>query len=184
MFTRTRRIRSEPLRPQVGGAMMGLRRELAAAQAEWQPMTVYQRFEHVIILILTGLIAIVIIAAIWNLALKILFHAIFSSTFDPTEYSAFQAVFGMIFTVIIALEFKRSLLVVTERRDSVVQVRAVVLIALLAIVRKLIILDLNNTDALQLFALAAAVLALGAVYWLVRDQDQRHRALRQHTHIP
>jgi uncharacterized membrane protein (DUF373 family) len=61
----------------------------------------------------------------------------------------------------------------------VVQVRAVVLIALLAIVRKLIILDLNNTDSLQLFALATAVLALGAVYWLVRDQDQRHGAVRQ-----
>jgi uncharacterized membrane protein (DUF373 family) len=48
----------------------------------------------------------------------------------------------------------------------------VILIALLAIVRKLIILDLTSTDALQLFALAAAILALGAVYWLVRDQDR------------
>ena len=47
------------------------------------------------------------------------------------------------------------------------QVRTVILIALLAIVRKLIILDLASTDALQLFALAAAILALGAVYWLV-----------------
>jgi hypothetical protein len=31
----------------------------------------------------------------------------------------FQAVFGMIFTVIIALEFKRSLPVLAERRDSI-----------------------------------------------------------------
>ena len=38
----------------------------------------------------------------------------------------FQTIFGMIFTVIIALEFKRSLVVMAERRDSVVQVRAVV----------------------------------------------------------
>jgi len=78
----------------------------------------------------------------------------------------------MIFTVIIALEFKRSLLVVAERRDSVVQVRSVILIALLAVVRKLIILDLSSTDAFHLLALAAAILALGAVYWLVRDQGQ------------
>ena len=76
----------------------------------------------------------------------------------------FQAIFGAIFTVIIALEFKRSLLVVAERQESIVQVRTVILIALLAIVRKLIILDLASTDALQLFALAAAILALGAVY--------------------
>jgi uncharacterized membrane protein (DUF373 family) len=59
----------------------------------------------------------------------------------------------MIFTVIIALEFKRSLLVVAERRHSVVQVRTVVLIALLSVVRKLMIIDLSATDAEHLFAL-------------------------------
>jgi uncharacterized membrane protein (DUF373 family) len=49
----------------------------------------------------------------------------------------------------------------------------VILIALLAIVRKLLILDLAVTDAPQLFGLAAAILALGGVHWLVRDQDRR-----------
>ena len=142
------------------------------AQAEWTLLTLYEKFEQIVILILTGLIAIVIVFAVWNLALKI-FHAVIApQTFDPTEYSVFQAVFGAIFTVIIALEFKRSLLVVARRQESIVQVRTVILIALLAIVRKLIILDLASTDALQLFALAAAILALGAVYWLVRDQDR------------
>ena len=57
-----------------------------------------------------------------------------------------------------------------------------ILIALLAIIRKLIILDLASTDAMQLFALAAAILALGAVYWLVRDQDRsiEHDQSAQH----
>jgi uncharacterized membrane protein (DUF373 family) len=154
---------------------MGLRTELAAARTRWEPLTLYQKFEHVCILILTGLIAVVIALAIWNLALKILLSAL-SSRFDPTDYAVFQAVFGMIFTVIIALEFKRSVLVLAERTDSVVQVRAVVLIALLAVVRKLIILDLSSIEALQIFALAAAILALGGVYWLVRDQDRRQTA--------
>ena len=70
----------------------------------------------------------------------------------------------MILMMTIALELKRSLLVVAERSHSVVQVRTVILIALLAIVRKLIILDVGR---------AAAILALGAVYWLVRDQDRQ-----------
>jgi uncharacterized membrane protein (DUF373 family) len=52
----------------------------------------------------------------------------------------------------------------------------VILIALLAIVRKLLILDLSTTGAEQLFGLAAAILALGSVYWLVRDQDRREQA--------
>ena len=154
---------------------MSLQKEFAAARSAWQPLTLYQKFEHVCILILTGLIAIVIVFAIWNLALKILL-SIFTSRFDPTDYAVFQAVFGMIFTVIIALEFKRSLLVLAERRNSVVQARAVVLIALLAVVRKLIIVDLKETEAMHLFALSAAILALGGVYWLVRDQDRRQQA--------
>jgi uncharacterized membrane protein (DUF373 family) len=48
-----------------------------------------------------------------------------------------------------------------------------VLIALLAILRKLIILDLSTTDAAHLFALATAIVALGGVYWLIRYQDRR-----------
>lgn len=96
-----------------------------------------------------------------------------SGSLDPSDYTAFQDVFGMIFTVIIALEFKKSLLVVAARRDTVVAIRSVVVIALLAICRKVIILDLTETDALHILALAAAILALGIVYWLVSDRDRR-----------
>lgn len=150
---------------------MSFKSELAAARIAWTPLTFYQKFEHISIFFLSGLIAIVVVLALWKLTLKI-FLSMLSMTFDPTDHAVFQAIFGMIFTVIIALEFKRSLLVLAERRNSVVQVRTVVLIAILAVVRKLIILDLKETDPLQLLALAAAILALGCVFWLVRDQDR------------
>jgi uncharacterized membrane protein (DUF373 family) len=152
---------------------MDLRKRLADTRASWAPLSLYSKFEHACILILNAFIALIIVFTIWNLGLKIL-GSIRTSTLDATDYTVFQTLFGMIFTVIIALEFKRSLLVVAERVDSVVQVRAVLLIALLAVVRKLIILDLRSTDALELLALAAAILALGATYWMVRDQDRRH----------
>jgi uncharacterized membrane protein (DUF373 family) len=158
-----------------GETLMPLRDELAAARTQWRSLTIYEKFEQVIVLILTGLIALVIALAVWNLLVKVLASILFSSGFDPTDYGVFQAIFGMIFTVIIALEFKRSLLVLAQRRESIVQVRTVILIALLAIVRKLLILDLTHTEALQLFALSTAIVALGGVYWLVRDQDRRPR---------
>ena len=44
---------------------------------------------------------------------------------------------------------------------------------MLAIVRKLIIFDLTSGGSGELFALAATILALGGVYWLVRDVDKR-----------
>ena len=154
---------------------MGLRQELDAGRQRWRRLTVYLKFEHAVVLVLTILVSVIIVAAIWKLAIKILYSLVLSDTFDLTDLAAFQSVFGMVFTVIIALEFKRTLVLVTERTESVVQVRAVILIALLAIVRKLIILDISPGDAPQLLALAVATLSLGGVYWLVRDQDRREQ---------
>jgi uncharacterized membrane protein (DUF373 family) len=154
---------------------MSITDKATQARERWKQLSLYHKFEHAVIAVLTILIAILVVLAVWNLVLKIV-ASIFASGFDPTDYSVFQAIFGMIFTVIIALEFERSLMVIAERDRGVVQVRTVILIALLAIVRKLMIMDMSTADAQQLFALAAAVLALGGVYWLVRDQDRREDA--------
>ena len=152
---------------------MSIREELRDASEQFRLLSLYQRFEHIVVLFLTALIAVIVVAALWTLSLKLLFGLVLSGSLDPSDYSAFQAVFGMILTVIIALEFKKSLLVVAERRDTVVQIRSVVMIALLAICRKVIILDLTETDALHILAFAAAIFALGTVYWLIGNRDQR-----------
>jgi phosphotransferase system glucose/maltose/N-acetylglucosamine-specific IIC component len=95
-------------------------------------LSLYQRFERVIISILTALIAIIVLVAVWNLAVKVVFGLTLSESLDPSAYAIFQAMFGMIFVVIVALGLKKSLLVIAGRRDNVVQIRAVVLTALLA----------------------------------------------------
>lgn len=146
---------------------------MSAARDRWSALTVYQQFEQSVVLLLSGLIAIIAVAALWSLMLNVFLTLVLSEHFDPTDHAVFQGVFGMIFTVIIALEFKRSILVMAERKHGLVQVRVVILIAMLAILRKLIILDLKVTGAAELFALATTILALGGVYWLVRDQDRR-----------
>ena len=154
---------------------MRLSEELDAGRQRWRRLTVYLKFEHAVVVILAALISVIIVAAVWKLAVKVLVSLVLSNSFDLTDLAAFQSIFGTVFTVIIALEFKRTLVLVTERTESVVQVRAVILIALLAIVRKLIILDIAPGDAPQLLALAVATLSLGGVYWLVQDQDKRER---------
>ena len=94
--------------------MMRLKKEFSDLRLSFGPLTFYQKFEHICIMVLIALIAIIIVLAMWNLTLKILL-SVLSTNFDPTDYGVFQAVFGTIFTVIIALEFKRSLLVLAER---------------------------------------------------------------------
>src|SRR6195256_739165 len=97
---------------------MSIKQEFKDAGEQFRLLSLYQRFEHVVVTILTALIAIIVVVAVWNLSVKILFGLVLSGSLDPSDYAIFQAVFGMIFTVIIALEFKKSLLVIAERRDN------------------------------------------------------------------
>jgi uncharacterized membrane protein (DUF373 family) len=79
----------------------------------------------------------------------------------------------MIMTLLIAMEFKHSIIRVALRRSSIVQVKTVVLISLIALSRKFVILDTNTTSASTIAALAGAMLVFGVVYWLLRERDDR-----------
>jgi uncharacterized membrane protein (DUF373 family) len=136
----------------------------------WRGLSLQAQFEHAIVLFLNVVIAVIVVLTVWSLALKVFALVLQTGSSNTTDSAVFQSLFGMIFTVIIALEFRQTLLVITERQRSIVHVRAVILIAILAVVRKLILLDWATGGSEELFALAAAILALGAVYWLVRDR--------------
>jgi uncharacterized membrane protein (DUF373 family) len=85
---------------------------------------------------------------------------------DPSavDYLTFQNLFEGILAVVIALELTHSVQEMTVQRRGVVQLRTVVLIGILAVVRKLIVLDIEKTSGTFLIGLGATVAALGAVY--------------------
>lgn len=139
-------------------------------QKRWGTFSIYEKFEHLIITLLTVVIAAIVGVATWQLILHTL-DLVRNHLLDPRDAQVFQSVFGMVLTVLIAMEFKHSLLIVLHQQRDIVQIRSVVLIALLAMVRKFIILDIYQTQPAVVFALAAASLALGIVFYLVRDQD-------------
>lgn len=159
---------------------MRLRTELSDLRLQFAPLTLYQKFEQLCVMLLSAVIALAAAFALGHLIIDVV-QSIIADRFDPTDYDVFKTIFGMIFTVIITLEFKRSLLGLAERKGGVVQVRTVILIGILAVVRKLIIIDLSSADTYHLLALAATILALGAVYWLVRERDERQRPARNKT---
>ncbi|HZD48494.1 MAG TPA: phosphate-starvation-inducible PsiE family protein [Silvibacterium sp.] len=146
--------------------------EVRGLRAKWQTLSIYERFQQSIAGILTLIIAIIVTIATWQLLLYTL-KLVSSHLLNPGDPQVFQSLFGMVLTVLIALEFKHTLLVVTHHRRAIVQVRAVVLIALLALVRRFIILDLYQTPPTVIAALAGAALALGIVFWLVGNKEQR-----------
>ena len=154
----------------------------AETRAAWPGLGLYERFEQVICFVLTVVVSGVALASLAVLLVRVAGLLLFGVV-DPAEPAVFQAIFGMIVTVLIALEFNHTLLGVLERRHSIVQVRTVVLIALLALVRKFIILDATKTEPLTIIGLAAAILALGSVHWLVRDQDRKDAVEREHGSV-
>jgi uncharacterized membrane protein (DUF373 family) len=54
-----------------------------------------------------------------------------------------------------------------------VQVRTIVLIAILALARKIILIDFKRETLFTMLGLAASTLALDAVHCVVRERDRR-----------
>jgi uncharacterized membrane protein (DUF373 family) len=148
------------------------RRFFAETRKHWPIMSFYERFEQVVAIVLSFVIAVIIALALVQLVARIVL-LLLSGTIDPLEHDVFQALFGMIMTLLIAMEFKHSIILVALRRSNIIQVKTVVLIALLALSRKFVILDSSTTTASTIAALAGATLVLGLVYWLLRERDDR-----------
>ena len=140
-------------------------------QDKWAKLSLYQRFEQIVVLLLSILISILIVVAVFNV-LQTILGLLRLGLLDPSRPEVFQSIFGMIMIVLIALEFNHTILGLLERGRSVVQVRAVVLIALLAVLRKFIVMEIGEANALLILALSASTLALGGVYWALREQDK------------
>lgn len=139
---------------------------------QWAVLTYYQRFEGFVALILTVLIGMVILVALYRLSVSVLVGLVFGML-DPLDPKAFQLIFGEVLTLLIALEFNHTFQYVVTREQSIIQTKVVLLIALLALARKVIILDLQEMSPGHLLGLAAIALVPGGTYWLMRERDDR-----------
>jgi uncharacterized membrane protein (DUF373 family) len=138
----------------------------------WGLLSYYQRFESIVAMVLTAVIALIIVVALFRLSSSVVVGLVFGFL-DPLDQSVFQTIFGEILTLLIALEFNHTLQYVVAREQSIIQIKVVLLIAILALARKFIILEMQETTAGHLLGLAAITSALGITYWLMRERDDR-----------
>ena len=75
------------------------------------------------------------------------------------------ATFGAFMAVLIAIEIFINITVYL--RDDVIHVKIVMATALMAIARKVIILDLEKVEPEYLWGIASVVIAISIGYWLV-----------------
>lgn len=139
--------------------------------ARWSILSYYQRFESLVAFVLTIVIAAIILVALYRLTVSVLWGLVLGLV-DPLDDKVFQVIFGEIITLLIAMEFNHTLQYVVARERSIIQTRIVMLIALLALARKFIVLDVHEMSPGHLLGLAAITLVLGVTYWLIRQHDE------------
>jgi uncharacterized membrane protein (DUF373 family) len=140
-------------------------------------LTLYQRFESVVGVVVTILVTGVIVVALFRLSIEVV-GGLVLGVLNPLEPQVVQTVFGEIMTVLIALEFNHTLRYSVAREQSVIQTKTVLLIAILVLARRFIVLDLAVTGSSELLGLAAVTVALGGTYWLMRERDDRSASPR------
>ncbi|ETW13567.1 hypothetical protein ATO8_06041 [Roseivivax marinus] len=94
-------------------------------------------------------------------------------------YTTLQTLFDLLLGAVIAMELAHSVHLMLSGGSIYAQVRIVLVIGMLAVVRKLIVIELETVSGMLLLGLASAVFALGCAFALVIWIDRQHGAPRR-----
>lgn len=126
------------------------------------------RLLHRVIRLCVKLLAVLMVLVI-ILGVADVGYVLYSRLSTPPVYllnvSDIFKVFGAFMVVLIAIEIFINIRLYLG--SNTLPIKLVIGTALMAIARKVIVLDLANTTSTYVFAIAAVVLALGIAYWLV-----------------
>ncbi len=125
---------------------------------------VLRRIIRLAVRALAVLMAAVICLGVIDVA-YVLFQKLMAPPFLVLNISDILATFGAFMAVLIAIEIFVNINLYL--REDVIHVRIVMATALMAIARKVIILDMQELTEAQVIAVASVVLAMSVGYWLV-----------------
>jgi len=148
--------------------LKALPRTLSHLRRDWTGLSMYQRFEALIAWVLSVVIGAVILVALYRLLIGVI-ETVVLRGLNPLDHSVFQRVFGDIMTLLIALEFNHSLHYGISPRRGIVHAKLVVLIAALAIARKIIVMDTLEIAPAMVAALGVLIVCLAVAYHLMRE---------------
>jgi len=126
---------------------------------------VYELFEGVVTRLIMLLLVFLTLYALVAAAVELASDLRVSGNFMEKEL--LQDTFGSILTVLILLEFTHSVYTSIKQRSVVIETRAIVLIAIIVVARKLILIDFQSTSPQQVAAYGGIALALGVLFWLL-----------------
>lgn len=122
-------------------------------------------FEKVLIYALIIMMAGVLLLATIELGYYLVKNLI-TSDYLLIDLDALMDLFGLFLLVLIGIELLDTIKIYL--RDNIVHVEVVVLVAIIALARKVVILKVENLSGEILFGIAALIIALGVTYYLIK----------------
>ncbi len=129
-----------------------------------------KKFEHVIIISLISMMALVLLLATVELG-WIIITDIITPPIILLEISELLEIFGFFLLVLIGVELLET--IKAYLLNKVVHVEIVLEVALIAIARKVIILDLEKYESLTVLGIAGLILAVAAAFYTVRLKNKK-----------
>ena len=119
---------------------------------------------HIAVRALAVLMTLVIL---WGVAdvVFVIYQRALAEPFLLLTFTDILAIFGSFMAVLIAIEIFINITLYIKR--DVLPIKMVIATALMAIARKVIMLDFKDIAPMYIFAIAAVIVALGLTYWLI-----------------
>jgi uncharacterized membrane protein (DUF373 family) len=131
-----------------------------------------ENIEVIVAKILSLCMLIVILAAIGDLVVFITKELLLFANYGSFYKTLFK-VFGLFLNVLIALEILEN--ITGYLKKHVLQVELVIVTSLIAVARKIIILDLDKVSGMDIIGLGIAVLSLSISYFIIRIGNSKPR---------
>lgn len=127
-------------------------------------------FEKAIIFILLGVMMVVISLSLIDLIYQLV-QLILSSDFLVLGIDQLFNLFGFILLLLISLELLQTIKMYLD--EKIVHTEIVLEVAMIALARKIIIIDFEKVNSLNALAIAAILLALAVAYFLQKTSRKR-----------
>jgi uncharacterized membrane protein (DUF373 family) len=127
-------------------------------------MYLIENIEVFVSKILSVMMLVVIFVAVFDLGI-FLMKELFDTPYGEINKTLFK-IFGLFLNILIALEILEN--ITGYLKKHVLQVELVIVTSLIAVARKIIILDLEKVSGIDIIGLGIALLALSISYWLIR----------------
>ncbi len=135
-------------------------------------LKILDRVRKYIAIALLGLMAIIVVSATLEVAYEIVINM-----FEPPGFfigvQDLFGVFGLFLMVLIGLELMTSIQMYLDHNS--IHAELMLLVAITAITRKIVILDATQIDPMIMFGIGAVIIALALGYYLVRRSSVEKR---------